>query len=124
MKKEIIWPKEGFMLQEFIGLNPDYDTLTLQFLVNRKLADGSLQKTGKPGEFRPKSTEVAPVKAKETTPPVLVPDAHAPRRLELRSTKKLMKAAKPIKEIKAAKVTKAIKPGKSRPTSRRALARA
>jgi hypothetical protein len=42
MKKEITWPAQEFTLQDLIGLNPQFDPLTLHFVVNRKLADGSV----------------------------------------------------------------------------------
>ena len=42
MKKEITWPAKEFTLQDLIGLNPQFDPLTLHFVVNRKLADGSV----------------------------------------------------------------------------------
>jgi hypothetical protein len=52
MKKNIQWPEEEFTLQDLIGLNPQFDSLTLHFLVNRKLSDGSLIKTKQDGCFR------------------------------------------------------------------------
>jgi len=84
MKKPIAWPQKEFLLQELIGLNPDFDTLTLHFLVNRRLSDGSLFKTSKPGEYCAKANEtgVKPKNSASVPPPV------AP----LRGSKKLAKS--------------------------------
>jgi hypothetical protein len=55
MKKTITWPTEEFTMQELIGLNPNFDTLTLQFLVNRGLSDGTVVKTKQSDKFRVKN---------------------------------------------------------------------
>ena len=47
IKKNINWPTEEFTLQDLIGLNPNFDSLTLHFLVNRRLSDGSIIRESK-----------------------------------------------------------------------------
>ena len=42
LKKNINWPTEEFTLQDLVVLNPNFDSLTLHFLVNRRLSDGSV----------------------------------------------------------------------------------
>jgi hypothetical protein len=94
MKKPIAWPQKEFLLQELIGLNPDFDTLTLHFLVNRRLSDGSLFRTSKPGEYCTKASETV-VKQKNSatiSPPVS----------QLRGVKKPVKGRSGRRELASA----------------------
>ena len=38
----INWPENEFTLHDLVVSNPNFDSLTLHFLVNRRLADGSI----------------------------------------------------------------------------------
>lgn len=45
IQKTIKWPPKEFTIQELISMNQHFDSLTLQFFVNRRLSEGTLARS-------------------------------------------------------------------------------